>query len=48
LIYNIKEKVYLGTLSTRNQGFANILHLEDGRGFDIIPILLGKWIGAVN
>ena len=39
---------YLGTLSTSDEGFANILHLEDGRGLDIVPILLGKGIGTAN
>lgn len=40
-------KVYFGSLSTRNKGFANISFAEDWRSLDIIPILLCKRISSI-
>lgn len=42
------RKQYLGTLSTRDEGFANIFYLENRGSLNVIPILLGKGIGSAN
>ncbi len=33
-----------GTLGAVHQGLANIAHLEDGGGLDVVPVLAGEGI----
>jgi len=46
-VREIRDK-NLGALGTTDESLANILDLEHGRGLDIVPILLGEGIGAVD
>lgn len=39
-----KEERDPGALSSGDEGFAEISEVEDGRGLDVVPVLLGEGI----